>query len=453
MSKEFLFVLWAGGGNVPPQLELARQLVARKHHVRMLAPAVLREKIESAGIAFEAYRAIPEHDESVAERSIIRDFEARSKMAALAAARDNLVGAMVQPVAADVLAALERRHADVVAFDYLLFGGLFGAEKASVPAAMLIHTVYPFPAPGMPPYGMGWKPMGGPLGRVREAAGHMLFHRLYERPLLPRFNEARVSVGLDPVHSFEELLRHAERALVMTSPAFDVAARLPTNVQYVGPQLATASPVSTWSSPWPDEDDRPLVVTSLSTTHQSQDTLVERIVEALGALPVRALVTATGGASLPPRLPSNVRVSGFVPHGELLPHASAVVTHAGLGTVHAALAYGVPLVCLPVGRDQPDNAARVEWHGAGLRLSPKASPAAIGKAVNRVLREPSFAASARRLASTFREERAAQRAVTALEAAAGDTACDPVDATVTGSQAFSADRSPSPAVLASPARQ
>jgi UDP:flavonoid glycosyltransferase YjiC (YdhE family) len=130
MSLEFLFVLWAGGGNVPPQLTLARRLVARGHRVRMLAPVVLRESIEAAGIGFEPYQQIPEHDESVPERSLVRDFEARSKLGAVAAARDNLVVAMARPVAADVLATLERRRADVVAFDHLLFGALFATRWA-----------------------------------------------------------------------------------------------------------------------------------------------------------------------------------------------------------------------------------------------------------------------------------------------------------------------------------
>jgi UDP:flavonoid glycosyltransferase YjiC (YdhE family) len=418
MSQEFLFVLWAGGGNVPPQLTLARRLVARGHRVRMLAPAVLRESIETAGIAFEPYRETPEHDESVPERSLVRDFEARSKAAAIAASRDNLVAAMARPVAADVLASLERRPADVVAFDFLLFGSLFAAEKAAVPAAMLIHTVYPFPAPGLPPFGMGWAPLAGPLGRLREGIGRLIYRQVYERPLLPRFNEVRASLGLEPQRSFDELLQRVGRVLMLTSPAFDFPARLPANVEYVGPQLDARASTPDWESPWSPGDDRPLVVVGLSTTHQAHDPLLERIVAALASLPVRALVT-TGGATLRSTPPANVYVARFVPHARVLPEAAAVVTHAGLGTVHAALAHGLPLVCLPIGRDQPDNAARVEWHGAGLRLSPKSSPAVIRAAVERVLRDPAFAASARRLASAFVEERPAERAPSALEAVAG----------------------------------
>lgn len=419
MSHEFLFVLWAGGGNVPPQLTLARRMLARGHRVRMLAPAVLRESIEAAGIVYEPYRQIPEHDESVPERSLVRDFEARSKAAEIAASRDNLVAAMARPVAADVLATLERRPADVVAFDFLLSGGLFAAEKAALPAAMLIHTIYPFPAPGLPPFGMGWAPMGGPLGKLRELVGRMVYLNVYARPLLPPFNAVRAGLGLEPLHAFDEYIRRVDRALVLTSPAFDFPARLPANVEYVGPQLDPRAPTPAWELPWPAADDRPLVVVGLSTTHQAHDPLLERIVAALGTLPVRALVT-TGSAELQSTPSANVHVARFVPHASVLPQAAAVVTHAGLGTVHAALAHGLPLVCLPIGRDQPDNAARVEWHGAGLRLSPKSSPAVIRSAVERVLSDPAFAASAKHLAAAFAEERPAELAPTALEAMAAD---------------------------------
>jgi len=418
MSKEFLFVLWAGGGNVPPQMAVARRLADRDHRVRMLAPAVLRESIEAAGIAFEPYGETPEHDESVAERSLVRDFEAHSKVAAVAAARDNLVAAMARPVAADVLATLERRPADVVAFDYLLFGALFAAEQAKVPAAMLIHTVYPFPARGLPPYGMGWAQMGGPLATLREMVGRLIFRQVYERPLLPHFNGVRAGLGLEPLRTFDELLERVGRALVLTSPVFDFPARLPAHVEYVGPQLDPPVATSAWESPWPPGDDRPLVVVGLSTTHQAHDAMLERIAAALATLPVRALVT-TGGATLRSTPPANVHIARFVPHAQVLPEAAAVVTHAGLGTVHAALAHGLPLVCLPIGRDQPDNAARVEWHGAGLRLSPKSSPEVIRAAVERVLSDPAFAASAGRLAAAFAEQRPAQRAQSALEALAG----------------------------------
>jgi UDP:flavonoid glycosyltransferase YjiC (YdhE family) len=62
------------------------------------------------------------------------------------------------------------------------------------------------------------------------------------------------------------------------------------------------------------------------------------------------------------------------------------------------------MVCIPMGRDQNDTAARVVYHGAGIRLSPKASPARIGKAVQSVLGEDRFQAAATQLASAIADE-------------------------------------------------
>jgi UDP:flavonoid glycosyltransferase YjiC (YdhE family) len=105
----------------------------------------------------------------------------------------------------------------------------------------------------------------------------------------------------------------------------------------------------------------------------------------------------------------------------VLPHTAAVVTHAGHGTVIKSLAAGVPLVCLPLGRDQLDNAARVAYHGAGIRLKPKTGPDAIAAAVRRVVDEPAFAAGARRLAAAIADDLREDRAVVELEElAAGD---------------------------------
>ena len=108
---------------------------------------------------------------------------------------------------------------------------------------------------------------------------------------------------------------------------------------------------------------------------------MQRVVDALGALPVRGL--ATLGPALDAgrlRLPANVVACPSAPHAQILPRAAAVVTHAGHGTTIRALSAGVPLLCLPMGRDQNDTAARVVWHGAGLRLSPAARARKIRRA-------------------------------------------------------------------------
>jgi UDP:flavonoid glycosyltransferase YjiC (YdhE family) len=98
------------------------------------------------------------------------------------------------------------------------------------------------------------------------------------------------------------------------------------------------------------------------------------------------------------------------------PRASLAVTHAGLGTVHAALAAGVPLVCIPDGRDQGDNAARVVAAGAGVRVRRRVSSSTLRRTIFAALEDGSLTEGAARLADAFAREDGAVGAVDELEA-------------------------------------
>jgi UDP:flavonoid glycosyltransferase YjiC (YdhE family) len=84
---------------------------------------------------------------------------------------------------------------------------------------------------------------------------------------------------------------------------------------------------------------------------------------------------------------------------------AAVLTHGGHGTVIKALTVGVPLVGAPLGRDQPDIAARVAHAGAGLRVRKNASTAPLRAAIARVLDDDRYRAGARRIAKVLAAER------------------------------------------------
>jgi UDP:flavonoid glycosyltransferase YjiC (YdhE family) len=109
--------------------------------------------------------------------------------------------------------------------------------------------------------------------------------------------------------------------------------------------------------------------------------------------------------------PPNVTLETFVPHTAVLPHVDAMVTQCGLGTLMKALAHGVPLVCIPLVGDQPDNAARVVVRGAGLRVPADAPPGRIREAIERVVTDPSFRHAAHQLATRMAGEDPVQAAV------------------------------------------
>jgi MGT family glycosyltransferase len=261
-------------------------------------------------------------------------------------------------------------------------------------------------------------PKRGPVGWLFDRISPIVVSRLFA-PGQAALAVARNALGLPAIKSPLAYLQQVDPILVLTSPAFEFPARFPRNVRIVGPILddpATDEATARWTT---TGTDRPLVLVSFSTTFQGHGRMVSQTVEALKDMPVCGLVTV--GPTLDPRdyeASSNVSVVRSVPHSFVLPHASAVVTHAGHGTVIRALAHGVPLVCMPIGRDQPGNAARVVSRGAGVRLKPSADAGAIRAAIDRVIQEPRFRDAAQGMARAIGDGPKPSDAIDELESLA-----------------------------------
>jgi len=147
---------------------------------------------------------------------------------------------------------------------------------------------------------------------------------------------------------------------------------VPNHVRYVGPILDDPQWAEPWKAPWSERNRNPLVLVGFSSTFQDQAPVLQNVVTALGGLPVRALVTL--GEMLPDgevQPTASVVVVRSAPHREIRRQASLLITHCGHGTTMKALTAGVPIVCIPMGRDQNDTAARVVHVGAGVRLRPR----------------------------------------------------------------------------------
>ena len=391
-----------GGGNVPPQLAITAELVARGHEVTVLGHRVQQPKVQETGARFVAWRHAPDGDASRPETDLMRDWEARTPLGAFARLRDNVSFGPAARFARDVLETQEREGADVIAWDYLLMGAGLGAERADARSVAIVHTPYPFPVPGVPPFGLGLQP--GPA--LRDAVVARVLRRTF-LPGLKALNAARRELAMAPLSGPYDQVTGADRVLVLTAAEWDFAGAAPLadHIRYCGPVADPAVSAET--------GDPPLVVASFSTTFMDQRDLYARTIEALRDLPVRGLVTtgpAVDAASLPRA--GNVDVRTYVPHAQVLPEAALMVCHAGLGSVHAALAHGVPLVCVPGGRDQQDVAARVVFHGAGVRTSPRR----LRGDIERVLADPAYREAARALAPAMHG--GAARAADEIESAA-----------------------------------
>jgi MGT family glycosyltransferase len=373
-AGRFVLVVWDGGGNVVPAAGLTAALVRHGHDVRVIGPAVLKTRFERAGARFRPFqRAQPPHSREV---DVIED-NVLAWTRFIAGRR----------LADDVLEELRSEPADVVVVDAFVSAGFAAAEKAGVPAVALVHVLYVPSIEG--PVATQWDPTRVIVEATRRYLG------------VPELDPAApVMAGL---------WSRCPLVLACAPQQFDFPTdRLPSNARYVGPIVD--EPVA---SAWQPGGGRVLV--SLSTTATRQRDLLQRILDALADLDLEVQCTLGGvpieGLSPPP----NASISDWVPHRELLPRTDVLVTHAGLSTVMAALASSIPMVCMPMTRDQPLNAERVATLGLGLERSPAASADLIRDAVQRVLADERFKQRATSMAEIIAAYGNGAVAVQALE--------------------------------------
>ena len=403
VPSRFLVAAIDGGGTLPPVMGVAAELVRRGHRVHVLADPTAEQPSRAAGCSFSAWRTAP-HVSSVAEQTeLVTDLEHGSPLRQLRVVRRRLLVGPAGLFARDLLDTLASRPADALLVEAMVPGILVGAEASRLPFAALMANVYVRPTPGLPPFGTGWSPAKGRMSQGRDAVARYAIRRAVGG-MTPHLNAIRASYGLDPIGGMFEMLDRSPKVLVLTSPSFDFTTpHRPPNVRDVGPELDDPS----WASDWQDAADetRRLVLVALSSIYQNQTETLIRIAAALGPLPVQGLVT-TGRAVSPGAVPApaNVRVVQTAPHGQVLPQAAAVVTHAGHGTVLRTLAAGVPLVCMPMGRDQKDNTVRVLRLGAGVRVDRTAPQERIAAAVLNVLEDPQYRRAARAFAAVLAQE-------------------------------------------------
>ena len=138
---------------------------------------------------------------------------------------------------------------------------------------------------------------------------------------------------------------------------------------------------------------RPVVYLSLGTAPQfNQPASFAPLLGGLADMEVEVVVTVSrlhDPAALGELAPT-VHVEQWLPLAPLLARCDAVVCHAGTGTTLASLAAGLPLVLIPQGADQFDNARACQRAGAArVLLGDQVTPNAVRAAVAAVLPDAS----------------------------------------------------------------
>jgi MGT family glycosyltransferase len=361
-------------GHAFPLLALGERLVARGHEVTYETWSRWREPAQAAGMRFVA---APEYPVFPTREVPLTPYEA------------------VVRATAETQRAMAQADPDVVVHDILTLAPALAAELAGLPVATVIPHVNPVGAPGLPPYALGARMPRTAVGaRLWRALDHPVERGLrYGRAQL---NDTRAQLGLAPVERLHGGLS-PDLCLVGSLPQLEYPRIWPTHFHVVGPLM--------WEPPFGEVElppgSDPLVLVAPSTAQDPEQRLLRVALAALADEPVRVLATTNRkpiGGSV--RVPANARLVDWVSYSKTIPQAALVLCHAGYGTVARALSCGRPVLAVPHSGDMGENAARVDWAGAGVRLPWRLlSPVTLRLAVRRTLGDPSLAARAQEIAA------------------------------------------------------
>ena len=391
MSR-FLFVVPPFVGHVNPTIAVGAELARRGHDVAWSGIPGVVEELLPVGSRF--LPAAPEED-GLHFDSLFQQFRKLRGPASFKFMWYDALLPLARTMIDGVQAAVEDFGADALVVDQHALAGAVVARKVGLPWATSATTCAEFVDALA-----GWPVVAAGLRTARVELQ------------LDAGIAAEIAHEGDILFSPYLVLAFATEALVAPGQSF------PSHYQFVGP--STTGRPETAGFPWSWLDPtRPAVLVSLGTiTGREGGRFFGAAAEALGAMPIQAVIVAD--PDLVPDPPDNVLVRRRVPQLALLPHMQAVVSHAGHNTVCEGLALGLPQVVLPIRDGQPVVADQVVRAGCGVRLSfERVSADELRSAIERALTDPSLRARADDIRRSFAAAGGPAGAAEHLEKVAG----------------------------------
>ena len=115
-------------------------------------------------------------------------------------------------------------------------------------------------------------------------------------------------------------------------------------------------------------EEHPLVYVSFGSLGCGDVSTLRQLVQALGQLPVRALVNVGAQKDQYEQVPANVILESWFPQPSVIPQVDAVIHHGGNNTFTECLYFAKPALIMPYVWDGHDNATRVQESGHGLKM-------------------------------------------------------------------------------------
>jgi MGT family glycosyltransferase len=403
-------------GHYYPLSALGRRLQARGHEVVYFQVADLERPIRAAGLEFyEIGRAdfppgaLRARDEEV------------GKLTGVAALRCGMRGIQRKAVMLfrDAPAAIRAEGVDSLLVDQIEMAGGTVAEHLRLPFVSVAVALPVNTDSSVPPVTCSWPHRVGAAARFRNRLGNAAVNWIFSG-VMRTINRQRREWGLPPSRGFNDMFSGLAQ-ITQLPIALELPGRpLPPHFHHTGPWVDAAgrAPVD---FPWSRLDPiRPLVYVSMGTLQNGILQTFRMIAEACAGLDVQLVISLGGGQdpALLGDLFGDPVVVGYAPQLELIQRSALTISHGGLNTALESLAWGVPMVVLPVTYDQPGVGARVEWSGVGRSIPVgRVTVERLREAVRLVLRNPAYRVRARQMQSRIEAADGLNRAADLVELA------------------------------------
>jgi UDP:flavonoid glycosyltransferase YjiC (YdhE family) len=354
-----LFTFAGRSGHFNPLVPIAR--AAAGHVVAFAGQHAMVSTIEAAGFtAFGTGRANIRPSEPIPLRKV--DLQREDEVM-----RDGFADRLARTHATETIALCTQWQPDLIVCDEVDFGAVIAAEKLGLPYATVLVIL----------------------------EGSFIRTELVSEPL----NRVRADFGLPPDPELTMLSRYL--ILSPAPPSYrNPKYPLPATAHSIHP-LSDAKAEETLPAWVSQLADLPTIYFTLGTVFNIESgDLFPRVLAGLRDLPIN--VIATTGNDLDPAefgaQPDHIHIERYIPQALILPLCHATITHGGSGSVIGALANGLPMVLIPMGADQPQNAARCEALGVARVLDAvDATPESIREAVKTVLENSTYRQVAQRM--------------------------------------------------------
>ena len=395
-------------------MALAVELKQRGHSVTIASTEFYRNKVEGLGIAFHAMR--PNWDPT--DSALISQCEELKRGPEILFRK--LILPHLRDTYDDLLSAAD--NADLMIAGELVYAAPLVSEKRGLPWISAILSPSSFFSSFDPsvlvtvPQLMHLRKFGPPVYRAGLNMCRLATHH-WSNPVRRLRNELGLRKECDPVFrdKFSE-----NRVLALFSREF-AQQQLDWPQQTIQPGFVYHDGgtgdvrISNELAEFLSSGDAPIVFTLGSTAVHHPGDFYMRSAEAAKQLGRRAILVGMKDKT-ESKGHDNLALP-YAPYSQLFPRAAVIVHQGGSGTTAQALRAGRPILFVPYGWDQPDNAMRVERLGSALAVSRKAySVKTAVSALKRLLEEPHFANRADEIRGLMQKEDGLTVACDAIEA-------------------------------------